>query len=197
MGLVIKTMHVFWSYFLMHNIVWPNQQWLFYCAFSVPLKLCLWSLHGFLCAPAVNSPQPHNYLTLAFEVCSLLLHARCQSSEKNKQTSASMLEKVKTGSKGVTELSPESLIFSKLLQCLSVYIICVFLHWYITKMAVETNTIVKSCLQHGHANRTTMAKRLLLFLLSFTKAITASMNKLFIYFFSDMTYGLFPTVQKE
>lgn len=56
------------------------------------------------------------------------------------------------------------------------YIICDFVYCYITEMAVKTNTIVKSCLQHGHANRTTMAKRLLLLLLSFTKAMTASMN---------------------
>lgn len=42
-------------------------------------------------------------------------HLRCavvvSELRKNKQTSASMLEKVKTGSKGVTEFSPESLIF--------------------------------------------------------------------------------------
>lgn len=80
------------------------------CIFSaIPLKLCLWSEHWFLCTPQVSTASQ----LFDTGIWGVQSSSAYQVSElrKNKQTSASMLEKVKTGSKGVTEFSPESLIF--------------------------------------------------------------------------------------
>lgn len=144
------------------------------CIFSaIPLKLCLWSQHWFLCTPQVSTAsQLFDTGIWGVQSSSAYQVSELRKKQTNLSINAGKSQNRKQRSHSV--FSRKSHFFSKLLQCLSVYIICDFLHWYITEMAVKTNTIVKSCLQHGHANRTTMAKRLLL--LSFTKAITASMN---------------------
>lgn len=85
------------------------------CIFSaIPLKLCLWSQHWFLCTPQVSTASQ------LFDTGIWGVQSSCQSSEKTNKPQHQCWKKSKQEAK---EFSPESLMFfPKLLQCLSLCI---------------------------------------------------------------------------